>query len=227
MLLSHNPPFIFIHIDKAAGSSIQLALQPYALKSAKSRMRRRLVWLGPLNRWLGTCHALEFPEHVAARSIKRCLPHRFYGTAFKFAFVRNPWDRLVSRYSYLLRTTDHPRHEFVKGLDDFESYLQWEIRRGKMHQHTYVTDGRGNWLVDFIGYFERLEADFAKVCKRLGISAELPRANISSHRDYRTYYNDRTRDFVAKHFQRDIELFGYTFEMLPAGSRPRELVSQF
>lgn len=227
MLLSHNPPFIFIHIDKVAGSSIQLALQPHALKRTHNRIRRRLVWLGLFNRWSGVYRVMEFPEHVAARTIKRCLPQDLYAAAFKFAFVRNPWDRLVSRYSYLLRTTDHPRHEFVRGLNNFEAYLLWEIRRGKMHQHTYVTDARGNWLVDFVGYFERLEEDFAKVCKRLGLHAELPRTNISSHRDYRTYYDDRTRDLVAKHFQRDIELFGYTFESLPAKSRPRELVSRF
>src|SRR6185295_11365067 len=155
MLLSYEPAFLFVHIDKAAGSSIQIALQPHAPLKTKNRLRKRLAWLGPLNR-LGSYRAMEFPEHATARDAQRCLPPALFQRMFKFAFVRNPWDRLVSRYSYLLRTTDHPRHEFVRGLKGFEEYLAWEIERDKMFQHTYVTDASGQWLVNFVGYYERL-----------------------------------------------------------------------
>jgi sulfotransferase famil protein len=217
MFLSYDPAFLFVHIDKAAGSSIQIALESCAGKRIKSRLRRRLVWLGPLNRWLGLYRALEFPEHAGASVARRCLPADLYDRLFKFAFVRNPWDRLVSRYAYLLRTEDHPRHGLVSGMKGFEEYLAWEISRGKMHQHAYVTDARGQWIVNFVGYFERLHEDFAEACARLKIQAQLPRANASSHKDYRTYYTPATRDLVAEHFRRDIELFGYRFEGLGAG----------
>jgi hypothetical protein len=223
MLWSHKPAFLFVHIDKAAGSSIQMALQSYAPPRTDSRWRRRLVWLGPLNR-LGFFHALEFPEHAPARVAKNCLPPEIYRDLFKFAFVRNPWDRLVSRYAYLLRNNDHPRHKLVSGMKDFEDYVAWEIGRSKMFQHTYVTDTRGEWIVNFIGYYERLHEDFAKACAHLGVQAELPRANTSSHRDYRTYFTPKTRDLVAKHFEHDINLFGYTFDGLVGGSAPRGLV---
>lgn len=211
MFLSRQPPFLFVHIDKAAGSSIRLALEPFAPPRKNSRWRRRLVWLGALNR-LGLYRELEFPEHSSARAARRCLPRDLYQCLFKFAFVRNPWDRLVSRYSFLLRNLNHPRHEFVRRMAAFEDYLAWEMRRGKFFQHTYVTDAAGNLIVDFIGYYERLHQDFATVCTRLGVNAELPKANVSSHRDYRTYYTDATRELVARHFRRDIELFGYDFD---------------
>ena len=223
MLISYAPGFLFVHIDKAAGTSIQRALQPHALQRTDSRRRRRLVWLGTLNRLGGLHRSLEFPEHVAAATVKKCLPPEIYDGLFKFAFVRNPWDRLVSRYAYLLRTEDHPRHLFVKQMAGFENYLDWEIQRGKMFQHTYVCDAHGNWIVNFVGYFERLHEDFSKVCSRLNVKAELPRANTSSHRDYRTYYTPATRDLVAKHFQRDLELFGHNFDGLPAGASTRGL----
>jgi hypothetical protein len=213
MLLSYKPAFLFVHIDKAAGSSIQLALQAHAPVRRDDRWRRRLTWIGPLNR-AGLYRALEFPEHASARVAKSCLPEGVYQSLFKFAFVRNTWDRLVSRYSYLLRNKEHPRHEFVSRMKGFEDYLAWEIARGKMHQHTYVTDSDGNLIVDFIGYFERLHEDFARACSKLGVKAELPRANTSSHRDYRSYYTPATRELVAKHFQRDNDLFGYTFDGL-------------
>jgi Sulfotransferase family len=223
MLISYAPGFLFIHIDKAAGTSIQHAFQPFAEQRTDSRGRRRLIWLGALNRLGGLHRALEFPEHVAASTVKKCLPPDLYSRLFKFAFVRNPWDRLVSRYSYLLRNANHPRHKFVKAMKGFEDYLDWEIRREKMSQHHYVCGAHDEWLVDFVGYYERLHEDFAKVCARLKADAQLRQANSSSHRDYKTYYTPATRELVAKHFQRDIELFGYEFDGLPAGASPRGL----
>jgi hypothetical protein len=213
MILSYKPGFLFIHIDKAAGSSIGLALQPVATRRGSSRWRRRLVWLGRLNR-LGFYRALEFPAHARAIAAKRCLPPQVYESLFKFAFVRNPWDRLVSRYAYLMNNEKHRHHEFVRRLNGFEDYVTWETGRGKFFQHTYVTGSDGQLIVDFVGHYERLREDFAKVCARLGVNADLPRANASSHRDYRTYYTPATREFVGKYFQRDIELFGYNFDGL-------------
>jgi hypothetical protein len=214
MLFSYERSFISIHVDKTAGSSIECALLPYAHPKSRNRLRRRLVWLGVLNRVAGLYRAVEFPEHVAARVVKRCLPPAVYDGAFKFAFVRNPWDRLVSRYNYLLRNESHHRCHFVKGLKGFEAYLEWEIRRGKMFQQNYVTDAGGGVIVDFIGYFERLNEDFARVCARIGVQAELPHANSTNHSDYRTYYTPATRERVAQIFRRDIELFGYEFDGL-------------
>ena len=212
MLLSYDPPLLFVHIDKAAGSSIQIALRPLVNTTPRSRWRRRLTWLGPLARIGALYRVIEFPEHSTARVVRKCLPSGVYATLFKFAFVRNPWDRLVSRYAYLLRNANHPRHGLVSAMRGFDDYVEWEIRRGKMFQYPYVTDEKGDWIVDFVGRFETLSDDFALVCERLNLRTELPRANASSHRDYRSYYPDALRERVREHFRRDIELFGYTFE---------------
>jgi sulfotransferase famil protein len=213
MVFSQQPPYLFVHIDKAAGSSIAIALEPVKFRQKPSRWRRRVVWLGRLNR-LGSYRSLQFPAHAYASAAKRCLPPEVYAGLFKFAFVRNPWDRLVSRYAYLLKNEKHPRHGFVQKMKGFDDYVAWEVQRGKFFQYTYVTDSSGKLIVDFIGHYERLSEDFAKVCERLGRKVELPRANASSHRDYRTYYSDATRELVGSYFQRDIEMFGYDFDGL-------------
>jgi hypothetical protein len=216
MLLSEK--FLFIHIDKSAGTSIQRALQPHARLNVDSRLRRRLVWLGGLNR-LGLHRVMEFPEHVTARVVKTCLPPDVYAGLIKFAFVRNPWDRLVSRYAQLLRNPEDPSRHRGKAEKGFEEFLRWEIRRNKSHQHTYVCDGRGGLIVDFTGYFERLEEDFATICQRLGVAATLPKANHSKHEDYRSYYTPATRQMVAEHCRRDIELFCYDFDGIAKSGR--------
>ncbi len=214
MILSFAPSFLFVHIEKAAGTSIQEALLPFASVAPSSRLRRRLALLGPLNQFGGLYRALQFGEHATANEVKRCLPPEAYAALFKFAFVRNPWDRLVSRYAHLLRSKDRSRHSFISGLEKFEDFLQWEMRRESANQYHYVTDARGNQIVDFVGRFETLAEDFAKVCTKLKIQVQLPHVNVSEHRDYRTYYTAETREFVAKKFQRDIEMFGYDFDGL-------------
>jgi hypothetical protein len=214
MILSYSSGFIFVHIEKAAGTSIQQALRPFGGVPSNSRLRRRLAWLGPLNRIGGVYRAVQFQEHATANEVKRCLPPDVYASLFKFAFVRNPWDRLVSRYAHLLRSTDRRRHSFISGLEKFEDFLKWEIQRGSANQYSYVTDEQGNQIVDFIGHYERLEEDFATICARLKIKAELPHANVSDHRDYRSYYTPETREFVADKFRRDIEMFHYNFDGL-------------
>jgi hypothetical protein len=214
MILSYSAGFIFIHIEKAAGSSIQQALLPFANVPANSRLRRRLALLGPLNRIGGLHRALQFGEHATANEVKRCLPAEAYNSLYKFAFVRNPWDRLVSRYAHLLRSKDRRRHSFISSLEKFEDFLRWEIQRDSASQFPYVTDRQGKQIVDFVGHYETLPADFAKVCAMLKIQAKLPHANVSEHRDYRTYYTPETRAFVAEKFRRDIEMFGYDFDGL-------------
>lgn len=223
MLVSYEPPFMFVHIDKAAGSNIQHALRPFMKVTGRSKLRRLLGLLGPLNRSAGLYRQLEFSEHAPAEKARRCLPPSVYAGLCKFAFVRNPWDRLVSRHAYLLRKTEHSRSREVNRLGGFEAYLRWELGRtgkkgGMRHQADYVLDPDGRLIVDFVGYFERLEEDFAEVCRRIGIPAALPPPKSHAPRkDYRSFYNDETRDLVAKAYAADIDLFGYTFEGIGSG----------
>ena len=223
MLISDQPPFLFIHVDKAAGTSIQAALRPYAKARTRSRLRKRLVMLGGMNRLLKTDHLLEFPEHVTAEVVQKCLPPETYARLFKFAFVRNPWDRMVSKYAHLLRKEQHPRHERVKAMRDFTEFLEWELDRAEALQSAYVCDATGKFIVDFVGYFEKLPEHFTRVCEHLNIQPKLENRNTSEHKDYRTYFTPATRDLVARHFRRDIELFDYEFDGLPANAAPKGL----
>lgn len=67
--------------------------------------------------------------------------------------------------------------------------------------------------VDEVLRYESLQADLDRVLGMLGVDAvEIPRRNrTGSKRDYREYYDDRTRRLVGEVYARDLERFGYAF----------------
>jgi hypothetical protein len=162
--------------------------------------------------------------HAKASDVKRELPPEVFDRYFKFAFVRNPWDLMVSMYHFVLREPDAARHDEVKALGSFDAFVEWVVStpnpfpKGVTRlQSEMIADADGNLLVDFVGAYENLAEDFGEVARILGIRAGLPHVNQSVHRHYRTYYNDTTRAIVAEHFRPDIERFGYSFEGSPRG----------
>jgi len=50
------------------------------------------------------------------------------------------------------------------------------------------------------------------VANRLGCTRKLDKINTSNRRDYRSYYDDETREIIRRVYAKDIELFGYVFE---------------
>ncbi len=61
--------------------------------------------------------------------------------------------------------------------------------------------------------FENLQKDFNEICKKLLIKPyNLPKRRTSKHKDYRDYYNERSKKIVERIYQKDIEMFNYDFE---------------
>ena len=64
----------------------------------------------------------------------------------------------------------------------------------------------------FKGKCENLQSDFETVMRELNLSCiKLPHLNASKHENYRSYYDNETREKVGEWFKRDIELFNYNF----------------
>lgn len=143
---------------------------------------------------------------------------------FKFTFVRNPWDRLVSAYHFLetggMNQWDKSFYEKeLSHVPDFRTFvLEWltpETMYRYHHfkpQHVFLFDRYFKVSVDFIGQFENIDDDFKEIAKRLGCDAVLEKANDSARTDYRNYYDAKTRERVANLYRSDIALLGYSFE---------------
>jgi hypothetical protein len=80
-------------------------------------------------------------------------------------------------------------------------------------QLEWITDEKGDIIVDFVGRFENLQADFDTVCDEINLERQdLHHENRSRHDDtYRSYYDDETKAIVEDCFKADIEYFGYEF----------------
>jgi hypothetical protein len=191
MIVSDSRKFVFVHIPKAAGISLRAALEPFA-------DGQKVVHPNTTHETLSALLARE-PR---------------LGGHFKFAFARNPWDRLVSFHAYA-RERLRPTLPEMQGLD-FGHLLRLMDRGADWLDRLYVMQPQGGYVrgADFVGRFETLESDFARVCASLDIRAALPRKNTSHHGAYAGYYDAWGRHFVAARYREDIDEFGYTFGAL-------------
>ena len=216
MRISYRHKFIFIHVDRTGGTSISTALDRYSFRQSDlSRLvaaaLRRIGFRAGYYRW-----QKNPTQHVSAAFLKSRLPTKVFESYFKFAFVRNPWDWIVSLYHARLQHPVHPEYELARYLGDFPSYLQWWVDNKRSQQKDLLVDDNNNLLVDFVGRFESLESDFKTICRRLGLKLTLPHRNDSIFRvtkDYREYFDADTRDLVAEVCADDIRLFGYSFDV--------------
>ena len=210
--MSRERRYAFVHIPKTGGSSIEAALGLFHDWREENRAAMfGLIQSPELKKHRFVSH---FLQHLTVPELALLIPD--IQSFFLFAFVRNPWQRFVSSYS---NTDPHLCQEAEKqGLQlrglSFKEFVYRCEEIEHVHlleQYKFITDSQGKVLVDFVGHFESLEADFQKVCRRLGLDRTLPHLNRSEHRAYRSYYDAETRTVIARRYQADIELFGYAF----------------
>jgi len=101
----------------------------------------------------------------------------------------------------------------VKKLGGFKEFIQMQIQCHDAYQLNMLCDRKGKLLMDFVGKLENLQEDWQTVCERIGLPHEpLPRKNASQRGRMQDYYDDESRQLVARHWAREIEMFGYTFD---------------
>ena len=211
MYISDSHKFIFIHIRKSAGGSIGNTLKPTSIvikKDLKSKIKGRILKLET------NYKKYPFRQHCSILEVKNVVPKGIYDDYFKFAFVRNPYTRLVSEYEYIKRRPDHGRHKKVIKMD-FQQYILYQSKRVDAHQINMLTNKKGELEMNFIGKFENLQEDWNYVCDKLNLaSTSLIHQKKASKVSYSDYYNEENKDLVTRLWQNDLETFDYNYEDL-------------
>ena len=214
MLISDSGRALFVHVPKTGGVSVGVAFTR-CCPDARSKAPGVTPPLG---------------RHAPYARILRAEPQ--VADYWSFAFVRNPWARMVSWWSMIhdwdvehgpasgkpqgaeaTRMRGNEMWRAAAAYSGFEEFVMRgteELPRVGRPQVDYVR--AGDREVDFIGRTETFAEDLAEVERRLGgAPTKVPHRNKSPHGSYRDYYDDATRAKVAEVYAPDLDAFGYTF----------------
>ena len=236
-------PFTFIHVPKTGGRSVRLGLglaglgcfatfSDLYINSPSCEPKHKEIYHSKRNK-----NAFILDGHVPAIFYKDHYPEKF-DKSFKFSFVRNPWDRAVSSFFWILDESYdklHP-HRAKKEMfrevrkkygesRDFKAFVKagmfrYFIKRNGSRsgpvgrpQWFWVTYNKRDIAVDFLGRFESFQKDFDTICDKIGVDrVKLPHEHKTKHKHYSEYYDAEAREIVGNMYWRDIDLFGYTFK---------------
>ena len=212
MILAPDKRFIFIHVPKAAGTSINGALSMYdvfhgARGEAARRTQAEKAGLPAAAAALG--------EHASAKQFIAAVGRAEFDAYYSFGFVRNPWDVAVSWFHYRLINPAVAGHAEATAAGNFQAYVlryltQGDALRWVGLQHPFLVDSADQLAVSFVGRYESLERDYAALVTRLAITPlPLDHFNQSYHAPWPGLYTPETFAIVGALVAADAKLFGY------------------
>jgi len=190
-MINHDHKFLFIHIPRTGGSSIE---SQFNFKEAK-----------------------EKNKHWTLMDWKKTLDRETFDDYFKFGFVRNPWECMISKYKDVWFTGQYaggPIGERAgKSLKYFLDHYKTPTHESGETFFEYFDPEQMN----FIGRFENRENDLQYISQKIGVNID---SNIhqrkiqmrdKNKKHYTEYYDEETKQIVAQKYAKDIEYFGYKF----------------
>ena len=201
MPICHKHRYIFVHIPKSAGTSTTYTLG------------HKLGFSGTIPKAVKTKYGLsaDWWQHVPFSELKQFISDIAFDEYFKFAFVRNPYDKVVSAYSHWKQ---------IGRIKDYDTLAEWvsskEFSESEFMrpQLDFITNNNGELMVDFVGRFENLQKDWEYIANRLGVNARLANIQKSRHRHYSVYYTEEAKQIVSEKYEKDLKAFNYNFENL-------------
>lgn len=209
MIISHRHRFIFAAVPKTGTHCVRQALREHLSDGDVEQVGLFVDKRFPWDDLAAVRHG-----HLSLRQVRPYLGEAAFSGYFKFAFVRNPFDRFVSYCAFMLRDGDvfqrRPRDVMRHFL--FEEPPERHVLFQSQASLLVDEDGEA-LLIDGVGRVEDMQASYDAICARIGIASRpLDRVNGSTHRDYREYYDRDLIDGVAARYAQDLDLFGYCFD---------------
>lgn len=198
-MINDKHKLLFVHISKTGGSS----------------MHNYLRQIG------GTKH-----DRLATTLKQNLNFDPKYQNYRKFSIVRNPWDRVLSAYTFYRsrKTADFLLNKDIE-FNDWIKIIYKPKHKDLTHhklsvqllqignQYDWLTDHQNKICMDFILRFENINKDFDEFTQKFNLPQQkLPHKNKSKHKNYTEIYDDESIDIVSKFCKKDIEYFKYKYE---------------
>ena len=224
MLIYNSKKFIFVHIQKCAGSSITEALDPF-LQWNDIQIGVAAYGKGIQNHYH---QKFNLRKHSKAKEIKKIVGDSIWNEYFVFSSVRHPCSRAVSLYTWINKSIRNCKN---KNADIWK----WRVTKAALatnsftdfirhqdfvepSQFSYLSDQKKSIIVDYICRHESLKEDFSYVCKHLGINnIDIPEVNTSNinKENYIDYYKSQDDiDVIVKKWKDDFEQLEYEIPVL-------------
>jgi hypothetical protein len=228
MIISHKYRYIFLKTRKTAGTSLEIALSRFCgdkdiitpISDEDETVRRECGYPGPQNdsvpysryswndwkRRITRGEKQRYYNHVPASSVSPWIGANIWNSYFKFSFERNPWDKAVSLYYYLVGTTNLKL--------TFSEYIRQRNDPAVSNYPIYTLNGQV--AVDYLGRYENLDEDLATISRTLGFPEKLilPRTKANFRKDkrpYRELYGEDEVRIISELCKKEIDLLHYAF----------------
>lgn len=146
---------------------------------------------------------------------------KVFNRAYKFCFVRNPYDRMVSVYNYLYQggagDADKEISNYLKQeAKSFDIFVDKILDAHLLHTHplfrpqfSFICDFKYQIKVDYVAKFENISQEIAKISMAIDKPINLKKLNAQKRKNYHSYYNSSSANKIYELYLKDFELFDY------------------
>lgn len=207
MIISESLRFIFVAVPKTGTHSIRRALRPHLAEGDLEQVQLFVSKRLPIPELARMGHG-----HISLAQLRPFIEPEKFDSYFKFAFVRNPFDRFISYCAFMTRERKEFELDPKRVMRHF-LFTSPPVRHILFQpQNSFLCSREGELLTDYVGRVERMQSCFDEICDKIGVErVALERSNTSTRNDYRQYYDQHLIDGVARLYARDLELFDYEF----------------
>jgi hypothetical protein len=216
-MISLSKKFLFVHMPKTGGNSVQNILKEYANDEITTdKARQDGVERFDILSEIGTT------KHAKLFDYKGRMEANVYNSLFKFSIVRNPWDRAISSYFFKYFAAELAKGRKAEEVEEpvfiAEDFIYWLQRVPRLED--MLLHDESNSKIDFINdtdldFFmktETLQKDLDFLCEKLGIKSQtLAVRNKSVRGEYTKYYDENLKSIIANRYKNEIEFFEYEF----------------
>jgi hypothetical protein len=225
MLCSHNKRFIYLKTQKTAGTSIEIFFQRFCLPDGRfvesHSVEETITEAGIVgSRLEGRKNTDNFYNHMNAEDVKRKLGAEVFESYFKFCVVRNPYDKMVSKFWWQLGLSDDGKREVAKlPFRDIKTAFKQYIlsMAGNLCNDRQVYTIDNELVVNAAIRFEKLIEDTSAVCEKLKINFDHNQVGSykSGHRvrgeHWSEYYDEDLVTLVEREYSFELKEFSYKF----------------